>query len=171
MRGSDRGQGAHGGLGFGFRDFRVVASVCMRAHAHIPFCVLEIWKHPCFNQQDACGLYSAVLDQLLLADGVVRVSTVQESCVRGRESQIAGQSRGPTSMATAVPPSWVSGELVCEKGFVHVCSSHRKVFCWKLCQSGTVMLCRGAREYWVGQKVKVRCYEKCEQTFWPTQYF
>lgn len=51
---------------------------------------------------------------------------VEESCVKGGESQRAKQSQGSTSLATAVPPSWGLGNLSVRKAlFMHILYKER----------------------------------------------
>jgi len=54
---------------------------------------------------------------------------VEESCVKGGESQRAKQSQGSTSLATAVPPSWGLGNLSVRKAlFMHTLYKERFSF-------------------------------------------
>lgn len=58
-----------------------------------------------------------------------RVCGVEESCVKGGESQRAKQSQGSISLATAVPPSWGLGNLSVRKAlFMHILYKERFSF-------------------------------------------
>lgn len=136
------------GLGLGVSE---LFPGCGCTHTHTSVC----WRFGNYhiNQHDACGLYFAVLDPLLLADEVVRSVWGGGICVRGGESQRAEQSQGSPSLATAVPPSWGLRNLL-----VRLCSCVlfiRKDFLLEIIQGGIVMLCRGVRRYFKGQQGEI----------------